>query len=173
MSAEIVTCPKCGAPIDFPSGNDKTTCFYCKSIVTKSVARGSTLQRIQETKEYVERGWNSILSSQQSLKFFNMAIELDPDNGKAWVGKGNALLGSIGALRMDFFTGKFTVGEVSEDHRNVAEEALRCVQKGIEVSGELSSDILEGNALDIRYKLALRLGKWEDIFKKGLYKSGY
>jgi hypothetical protein len=170
VSAEIISCPKCGAQIDFQPGLDKTSCVYCKSIVTKPVARVTSLQRMQEAEAYVKRGRNS--SEKQSLKFFNMAIELDPDNAQAWIGKGCALLGIIGVMRVDVFSNRRSISEIPKENQNEAEEALRCIVKAIEISGELSRDILEGDTLTIRQELALRLGKWDDIYK-GNYKSGF
>jgi len=166
MCAETISCPKCGASVDFPIGQEKTTCAYCHSIITKPIAGVSSLQRIQEAQIYVRRGWNSILSGRQALSFFNKAIELDPDNVKAWSGKGVALLYSIGVIRAR------QISEIPPEHMKEAEEALKCLQKACEIGGELNFDLAECDTLTWRQALALRLGKWNEIYE-GRYKSGY
>lgn len=150
-----MNCPKCGAPIDFPTGQEKTVCPYCGSIVTRPVLEVSGYNRIQEAMVYAKRGYQNLITNRkQALRFFNKAIELDPDNLHAWKGKATVLLFDV------------RVGKVPPDKvRETEEEALRLLQKACELG-------MDGEALTLRKQLAEKLGKWKEI-DEGTYESGY
>jgi tetratricopeptide (TPR) repeat protein len=90
MGFEAAKCPECGADIQVPTDRDVAKCMYCgKDIVVKQATADGDAQRVANWMQLAEAAAEDE-NHDEAYTYFTKVLEVEPDNFKAWLGKGLA-----------------------------------------------------------------------------------
>jgi hypothetical protein len=84
------TCPSCGGSLQVPSDRDEVKCMYCGgNIVVRDavqLASGVNVANLME----LAKAASTANNAREAYDYYTKALEYDPTNASAWLGKGEA-----------------------------------------------------------------------------------
>lgn len=87
MNFRTTICPACSRDIQVPADVAKPSCPYCGAGVTaEGAAPGASVATLMGMAGTAEIAGNQV----EALSYYNRALEADPRNSDAWIGKGKA-----------------------------------------------------------------------------------
>lgn len=137
-----LTCPSCGAQLDIPSDLSRAHCMYCGSELVVQV-RDEAKVKAAETHWQLGKVAMEAPNYPEALEHFNKALEADPNNVDAWLGKAWATVGLDASTRGD----------------ERLDEALHYMDKALELaSGDVAEVVKES-----RETLKRKYSEWLNI----------
>jgi len=101
MNLNYRKCPNCGRELQIPEGKSRVTCTHCGRNILVKRRQKSTAITIENLMDLAETA-SSSGNYQEAYSYYTEIVENEPQNYKAWLGKGEASgwLSSLHNLRL-------------------------------------------------------------------------
>lgn len=87
MPPEATICPQCGGSLQVPAERDVVKCSHCGVEIVVRQAVGLLRENLDNLLQLAESA-RAAGNNTEAIAYFNRVLERDPDNAKAWFGKG-------------------------------------------------------------------------------------